>query len=410
MRESTEETTESAAGALSKEWGVNSVARSAASFKTGAGSVSDRSFSPLSLAALIAIFSWTSLAHVLAIEDDAKSKITAPNSTDSAAKQIKKSAWSYPTYLEARKSLTLALEEMKLPPAAIQVALRPWPESEIGPQPALWLDALAESFRAASPELAEIVDQSLAQRKSLTIPTFESVEAESLPTFVKNHLRLLAGRWLAQHGYYDESLEMLEGLEANALIDPATLLFSTAAAHHQLLQKDECLTAVAKLLENEAAIPGRYRSLAHLMQADLQPLEADSLDETSRLMESVERRLGHARAGKRVRDEEDAVVAKLDKLIEELEKQREEQQKQQQTGGASSQPPSKPMQDSQAAGGKGPGNVDPKKLSSLGAWGNIPPKQRQEALQQLGRDLPAHYREVVEEYFRKLASEEKAPK
>lgn len=395
MREATEESTENAAGALPNEWGVNSVARGVAMLKTFA---------------LTAFLGCTTLAPTFAIEDDPKSKLAPPKAEGADTKPIKKSAWSYPSYSDARKSLITAFEEMKLPPAAIQTALRGWPESDIGPVPALWLDALAESFHAASPELSKIVDQALAPRKSLTIPNFESIESEALPAFVKNHLRLLAGRWLAQHGYYDESLEMLADLDPNSLIDPAAQLFSIATANHQLLRKEECLTAISKLLENESTIPGRYRSLAHLMQADLQPLEADSLDEASRLMDSIERRLGHGRAGKRVRDEEDAVVAKLDKLIEDLEKQREEQQKQQQTGGSSTAPPSKPMQESQAAGGKGPGNVDPKKLSSLGNWGSIPPKQRQEALQQLSRDLPAHYREVVEEYFRKLASEEKPQK
>jgi hypothetical protein len=63
------------------------------------------------------------------------------------------------------------------------------------------------------------------------------------------------------------------------------------------------------------------------------------------------------------------------------------------------------MEDSQAASNSGPGNVDPKKLGSDSDWGNLPPKERGEALQQLAKDLPSHYREVIEEYFRKLARE-----
>ncbi len=401
MRESTEENSTDSALALPKDGGESKSARC----------VLGKFMKFRSLAfALAAMASCDAFLYAPLYADDSKSKTVDSKPVDSGAKSIKKSVWSYPSYVEARQMVAAALDEMKLPAAAIQNALRAWPESEIGPAPTQWLDALAETFHSASPALGELVDRARVARKTLSIPEFSSIEAEPLPVFVKNHVRLMAGRWLAQHGYYDEALEMMAGLEPNSLIDPATLLFHTATAHHQLLHKEECLTFVSKLLENESSIPGRYRSLAQLMQADFQPLEADSLDETSRLMESVERRLGHARAGKRVRDEEDAVVSKLDKLIEDLEKQREEQQKQQQSGGASTAPPSKPMQDSQAAGGKGPGNVDPKKTGSLGAWGNIPPKQRQEALQQLGRDLPAHYREVVEEYFRKLASEEKAPK
>jgi hypothetical protein len=61
------------------------------------------------------------------------------------------------------------------------------------------------------------------------------------------------------------------------------------------------------------------------------------------------------------------------------------------------------MQDSNPGGGSGPGEVDPKKTGARAGWGNLPPKQRQEALQQIAKGLPAHYREVIEEYFRKLA-------
>jgi len=39
-------------------------------------------------------------------------------------------------------------------------------------------------------------------------------------------------------------------------------------------------------------------------------------------------------------------------------------------------------------------------------WGDLPPKQRDEALQQIGRDFPAHYRDIIEQYFRRLAAEE----
>jgi hypothetical protein len=64
------------------------------------------------------------------------------------------------------------------------------------------------------------------------------------------------------------------------------------------------------------------------------------------------------------------------------------------------------MQDSMPAGSSGPGDVDPKKLGPPGEWGNLPPKEREEVLQQLGEGFPSHYRSVIEEYFRKLARDE----
>jgi hypothetical protein len=49
------------------------------------------------------------------------------------------------------------------------------------------------------------------------------------------------------------------------------------------------------------------------------------------------------------------------------------------------------------------GIVDPKDLGKKSGWGNLPPKDRQEVLQQIGRELPAHFRETIEDYFKRLA-------
>jgi len=63
------------------------------------------------------------------------------------------------------------------------------------------------------------------------------------------------------------------------------------------------------------------------------------------------------------------------------------------------------MNDSRAAGASGNGDVDRKNIEQKDGWGNLPPAERQQALQQISRDLPTHYREAIEAYFRKLATE-----
>ena len=45
-------------------------------------------------------------------------------------------------------------------------------------------------------------------------------------------------------------------------------------------------------------------------------------------------------------------------------------------------------------------------VGSEAGWGNLPEKDREKALQDIGRDFPSHYREVIEEYFRRLAAEQ----
>jgi len=42
-------------------------------------------------------------------------------------------------------------------------------------------------------------------------------------------------------------------------------------------------------------------------------------------------------------------------------------------------------------------------------WGTLPPKERAKAMQELQRDVPPRYREVIENYFKKLAQSESGP-
>lgn len=279
-----------------------------------------------------------------------------------------------------------------------------WPDDAAPASGADLLERVSTSLAVLEPNARLVVEYCQNPRTSFDLPKFEALANESLPPLVRNNLKLVYGRWLAQNGLMDESLEQLKGLTAADVVDPATLLFHQALAHHNLLEKEPCLSAVAKLMENEELLPRRYSQLARLMEADLKPLKPDTLDEIARMMSDVGRRLDLARAGKRVRDEEESIVAKLEKLIEEKEKQ--QQQQQQQQSQAQGNQSSNPAQDSTPGGGpRGKGEVDPKNIGKKDGWGNLPPKERQEVLQQIGRELPAHFRETIEEYFKRLAQD-----
>jgi len=139
-----------------------------------------------------------------------------------------------------------------------------------------------------------------------------------------------------------------------------------------------------------------------LMISDMESLEADSLDEIARLMEDIRRRQALHRSGTRVIDQEKKVIEKLDQLIEEIEQKMQQQAASQAQAKSGS---SKPMQESENAGGIGKGDVTERSLDEGGEWGNLPPQKRAAALAEMSRDLPPHYREVIEEYFRQLAKE-----
>ena len=61
------------------------------------------------------------------------------------------------------------------------------------------------------------------------------------------------------------------------------------------------------------------------------------------------------------------------------------------------------MNDSKLGANSGPGKVSVRRIGNGSGWGNLPAKERAESLQQIGRDFPSHFREVIEAYFRKLA-------
>jgi hypothetical protein len=268
-----------------------------------------------------------------------------------------------------------------------------------------WVDRVVQAVAAADPRAARLVEQ-CSRPRSGALPADVSWLADPrLPASLVRQLRLYYGRWLAQQQLYDESLEQLRELDPAEVVDPAGLLFYQGVAHHRLLEKEAGLKAIDKLLNDVPDAPQRYRALARLMERDLEALDDETLDHVARRMDDVRRRLGLGHGGKRVRRIEDGVLESLDKLIEDLEKQ----QQQQQNSGSSSGGARTPMQTPQLATAQGAGDVEHRRIGNTTDWGNLPDKERQRALQEIGKDFPAHYRDVVEQYFRSLATEEERP-
>lgn len=259
------------------------------------------------------------------------------------------------------------------------------------------LDPLAATVALVEPKADPLLQYSRTGSVESQRPDVAWLAKAELPLLVRDNLRLLLGRRLVQLHYFDEALEQFGGLSPQEVADPAALLFYSGVAHHRLLHREEGLAAIGQLLERRSELPARYTALATLIESDLRQLKDETLDHISRRMEDVERRLDQGRSGEKVQDIEDGVVKSLDKLIKDLEDQQSASQ------GTASLQPSAPAQESRIAEGKGAGKVTKKDIGRNTAWGDLPPKQRQEALQEIGRDFPANYRDVIEQYFRELA-------
>jgi hypothetical protein len=273
------------------------------------------------------------------------------------------------------------------------------------------LDRLAAGLSQADPRIAELVTHCSSANHSGKLPEFAWLADSATPELVRHNMRLYWARWLIQQGYFDEGLSWTEGLSTDDVVAPEALLFYRAVAHHRLVQPDQADADLGRLLQREDDLPARFQKLADLMRQDLAALKDDSLDHIARRMADIRRRLVQGRSGERVQTVEDGVIESLDKLIKQAEDQLQQQQQQAQSSPSpGSQQGGTPMPDSQLGGQKAPGNVDRRDVGDGSGWGNLPERDREKALQDIGREFPSHYREVIEQYFRRLAAEESTEK
>ncbi len=312
-------------------------------------------------------------------------------------------AWQSPAAEEVQATLGAWLNERQFDATTVAQVESIWnaPPIRMPVEGDELLARLVMSLALCEPRVAQLWQECSAPVMHLPLVRYDILEDPYLPDWARNNLRLYYGRWLCRERLYEEASLQLQDLTPADVVDPATLLFYQAVTYHRLLDRENGLQAIDLLTSGPQNIPQRYRSVASLLAIDLDGLEPGSLDSISRQMQDVERRLDLGRGGPRTREVQDEVIAGLDRLIEELEKQQ-----QQQSGAAGGNvQPSAPAQDSQIMPGKGPGEVDPKSIGSQSGWGDLPPKQREQALQQIGRDFPSHYREAIEQYFRRSAQE-----
>ena len=318
------------------------------------------------------------------------------------------SHWKLPSVSETEQRLAAWYESQPLSGAARQAALLEFSDQVLGGTEQL--TALVRSLATFDPRaqaLLAALEPTPPQLSAEDVAWLESAESNR---FDVRHLRLFYARALNESRRYDEALLWLQDIKPQDVICPDVLLFQRAVAHHQLVQADEALDAIHELLRCESPLSTRYVRLATMMQTDLEPLETDTLDHIGRRMADVERRLQLGEANEKTSEVESAIIASLDKLIKEAEDQQQKQMQNQQSAQSQPMPSGTPMEESRIAELKGPGKVDPRRLGEETQWGNLPPQERERIMQQLGRDFPAHYREVVEEYFRRLASEQENPR
>jgi hypothetical protein len=283
---------------------------------------------------------------------------------------------------------------------------------------AVWADAgrpaadrTVESLLAGLPEAASAFDQARKADGPAPAAAPAFVADAKLDPFVRSNLAAAYAKALGGRKVYEECLEAAKGVQPEQLVDPAGFLFFKAVAEHALMLREAASTSLVRLLDDVTDAPDRYRVVATLMFFDLQNWAKDEKDlsNITKLMDNSGRRLDLHRGGPKTQDVQKKIVFRLDEKIKELENQCKGGQC---NGGscpnggkpgAGSNNPSGPMPDSQIATNGGKGTVDEKKLRHYEqVWGQLPAAERQKVVQEITRDLPPKYQQMVTDYFRTL--------
>lgn len=271
------------------------------------------------------------------------------------------------------------------------------------------LDRLAEVFALGDPQAAKILQGARDTTNPAPQETPALLKDAKLPAFYRSNLGLAYARSLSQRRVYEEALETLKILKPENVVDPSAYLFHRAVAEHALGLKDDASRSIMRLLDDTLDSPERYKMVAILMAFDMQGWREKDLGDIARKMDNIERRLELSRGGAKTQKIQKEVVARLDEIIKQLENSCNGQCSGNggscPNGGKPGSTPNNPQLDSYGGNNAGSGNVDPKKFETIAReWGKLPEKERAKAMQELSRDMPPKYRDVIESYFRKLAT------
>jgi hypothetical protein len=267
------------------------------------------------------------------------------------------------------------------------------------------LDKVADTFALANPEAAKLLAE--ARDEAAAAPTKAPVlTADPQPSpWMQANFALAYAKALSTRRVHDQVLETLQGVKPGQTVDPATYYFIKAVSEHALMQKDAAESDLNRLLTDVAAddVPLRYKTVAALMADDMDKWhDQDELADIAREMGVIKDRLDLSRGGEKTRKLQDDVVARLDEIIKEMEKEKD--------GPKIPVPadpnaqPQRPADDSVAIGiGAGEGRIDMRKLNQTAAqWGKLGDKERAEAMKELTRDLPPDLRDTVSRFFQEL--------
>lgn len=219
------------------------------------------------------------------------------------------------------------------------------------------------------------------------------------------------GRQRASSTWTDDATLYLSSIYARLPSADGAQAASNRARARQLV---EDLLGVARARPLYPEAPERIREGAQWLVRELRGEGSGPLLELAKRMETIERLIRRTRTDEPTQDRQREVVVALDHLIE-LMREKESsgdckgggQGQGKKPGKASGRRSSTPAQESTLP--TGDGGIGPMAESANGpasdSWGDLPDRERDEAVQFLRERFPSSYREIIERYYRAIAEE-----
>ena len=226
----------------------------------------------------------------------------------------------------------------------------------------------------------------------------------------RNQIELFRARWMTQHRLFDEALEIYDQLSPENVVDPAGLFFYRAVCQSELFRREAALDSLSLLLNHTLQVPSRFRTVAVILQKELDGRKDDDLGHVARLMADVKRQLDLGRSGNRVQERQGEVIDAIDHLLEEAEnnKKNDQQQGEGQNGQDTPNQPSsgRAAPRSRIHGSVGKGEADRREVRETGSWGMLDRRREAKARELIRQQFPANYLDIISKYSQRVAEQD----
>jgi len=183
------------------------------------------------------------------------------------------------------------------------------------------LDKVTQTLCLGNPDAKQLLTEAADPKASAPTEVPSLVKDKKLPSFFRANLALAYAKALSSKRVYEESLEALQTVQPEQVVDPGAFLFYKAVAEHSLMKGREAAGSIVRLLDDVSDAPERYKWVGALMAVDMANWRDKDLGAIARKMDNVERRLDLSRGGPKTQKIQKEIVARLDELIKEKENQ-----------------------------------------------------------------------------------------